>query len=84
MVLFGKKQDLIYYALRRIINRPIEKVVIKTSAEYLLDGDINEVIRIISLSRGKSEDKKSLSTLSFMKTIEMIVGENMFKKIFSY
>ena len=49
MVIYGTKEDLLYYALRRIHVGTLDALIIKTSGEYILNGELGEVVGSIML-----------------------------------
>ena len=49
MIIYGTKEDLLYYALRRIHVGTLDSLIIKTSGEYVLNGELSEVVGTIML-----------------------------------
>jgi len=56
MVIYGSKQDLMYYTLRHIYTGTVNDIVIKTSGEYLFYGELSDVVGMVMLGSFDVDD----------------------------
>ena len=79
MIIYGNKQDLIYFALRRINLNITDDVIMKTSSEYLTFKELNNIVDMLMLTNlnmntilTKIESKEGKHISERLNTLDMM------------